>query len=426
MKGHGVFALALCLCIGYLYLSNTAPKAELDFNKLTLIPLDSYNSHFTPPPHNPTQNLDSKSIENIIYFDIKNTQASAHASAIVDISSISAASFMLLYFGGSKEGARDVGIYQSFFMPSKQDTRNFGTWSEPHRLLDADSLSQMSGVFIKKLGNPITFMDTQGRVHIFVVGVSMGGWATSRIYWLMLDRKDLRTLHYVKALYISPFLNISHLVRTPAMLTNEGGFILPIYHELARKYPLLLTFSPQLKLDSIIRPTQMTALLQPSFVPLSAHTSIGIYRTYKMYDNTLFVSICGSECVTKPSNLKNYDSSSVLFSMQDSIFLLHNKPSSAQGNKREELWLYRLDKVSLSDSVVHFKALFMLDNLPYSEVSYPSVAVGTESMGETIGGEFVSIAYTYGRKFIRVAFVPKSKLIAHIDSKNIESSKDNK
>lgn len=364
----------------------------------------------------------SQASQSIQYFDVPNSQISAHASSIVDISNKldGMYSHMLLYFAGSREGARDVGIYQSFFTPDKNSiqahrdistpTQNQiqdnqynagGFWSEPRVILDSPTLSQMSGKFIKKLGNPVSFVDSQGRVHLFVVGVSMGGWATSRIYWLTFD-SELRTLNFIKELHLSPFFNLSFLVRAPAVLYKDGGFALPVYHEFLRKYPILLEFDSSLELVSAFRTTRLLNQLQPSFVPISAHSIVGIYRNYKQYDHTMYINKCivDGECTEAlPTNLKNYDSSSIPFKVFDSVFLLHNQFRNPNGNKREELWLYRLENPSLDSLEAIFEPILRLDSYLGDEVSYPSVALGES---------FVHIAYTYGRKHIRTALIPLS------------------
>lgn len=397
------FVSVLLLCAWWCIATDESPKTTLDLSEHTLISTLDIENEESFASHLPTHALDS-----ITYFDIPNTQASAHASAITNIRSVSDKDFMLLYFAGSREGARDVGIYQSFFtfndskvLGNEGKSENLGTWSEPHRLLDAQKLSQLSGKFIKKLGNPITFVDRQNRVHLFVVGVSLGGWATSKIYWLSLD-STLQNLSFVKELHLSPFLNFSHLVRTPPMLKEDGGFILPIYHELARKYPLLLDFSSALELDSIIKPLNIHSQLQPSFIALDSHTAFGVYRNHKAYDNVLFTSLCDEFCQSsKRSNLQSFDFSSVLFTSLDSIYLLHNQTQRERGNKREELWIMSLNQKSLDLESVSFEPVLKLDTLLDNEVSYPSVAVGDE---------FVAVSYTYGRLHIRVALIPKAVL----------------
>ena len=399
-KGSVSFVGILLLCAWWCIATDESPKTTLDLTQQTLISPEQNLS--SPPPQ-----LNTLS-QTITYFDIPNTQISAHASAITNVSSVSDKDFMLLYFAGSREGARDVGIYQSFFTfeshnkaTHNKSVESLGSWSEPHRLLDAQKLSQLSGKFIKKLGNPIAFVDRQNRVHLFVVGVSLGGWATSKIYWLRLD-STLSNLSFVKELHLSPFFNFSHLVRTPPMLKEDGGFILPIYHELANKYPLLLDFSPTLQLDSITKPLELHSQLQPSFIPLDLHTAFGVYRNHKAYNNVLFTSLCDELCQSpKPSNLQSFDFSSVLFRSLDSTYLLHNQTQRENGNKREELWIMNLHQKSLDSESVSFEPVLKLDTLLDNEVSYPSVAESSE---------YVAVAYTYGRLYIRVALIPKAVL----------------
>lgn len=381
-----------------------------------------------------------------LYFDVPNAQNSAHASTILALNNPQKP-FMVLYFAGSREGASDVAIYQSFFVQDSgqkcgktsvsytsqnpqhapqdsQTTRKnplqisqnlvkpypcAPRWSEPRAILTPKELSRLSGKFIHKLGNPVSFLDTQGRVHLFVVGVSMGGWATSKIYWLLFD-DTLQQLHFQKELTLSPFINFSSLVRSHPLLLDDGGFILPVYHELARKFPLLLHFSQDLQLEHITKPldtigTKATSKLQPSFTPLNTTQAFGVYRNYNV--GTMQTSFCTLETEflcqePKPSNLTNHTASSIVFNALDSVLLLHNQKG------REELWLYVLDKSSLVGPRTVFVPLMRLDNLP-TEVSYPSVAL-TESS--------IHIAYTYGRTHIRSLLIPKSYLAQAIQNAN--------
>ena len=243
--------------------------------------------------------------------------------------------------------AQSKGAYLSYVTAAlRDDSRKSAAkptpkpqhWTPPREILTPALLSHLSGKFIAKLGNPVSFVDSRGRVHLFVVGVSLGGWATSRVYWLEFD-KTLEHLHFRQELALSPFANLSFLVRSSALLLEDGGFILPLYHELARKYPLFLHFDPALKLDSITKPlptigAKEHSKLQPSFAPLSATQAIGVYRSYT--PSTMQVSLCELAPLSKPkqlrcqppktSNLINYNSSSVLFSTNGIVFLLHNTP----------------------------------------------------------------------------------------------------
>ncbi|STO97146.1 exo-alpha-sialidase [Helicobacter canis] len=236
--------------------------------------------------------------------------------------------------GNDRDPSEESTIYRKKPTPKTQKKPTPKPhWSTPREILTPAILSRLSGKFIAKLGNPVSFVDTLGRVHLFVVGVSLGGWATSRVYWLEFD-ESLEHLHFRQELALSPFANLSFLVRSPALLLEDGGFILPIYHELARKYPLLVRFDSALRLESTFLPlphigAKSLSKLQPSFTPLSATKAIGVYRNYT--PSAMQVSLCQLQgdlsCQPpKPSNLINYNSSSVLFSVDGLVFLLHNSP----------------------------------------------------------------------------------------------------
>ena len=328
--------------------------------------------------------------------------------------------------GNDRDPSEESTIYRKKPTPKTQKTPKLPHhWSTPREILTPAILSRLSGKFIAKLGNPVSFVDTLGRVHLFVVGVSLGGWATSRVYWLEFD-ESLEHLHFRQELALSPFANLSFLVRSPALLLEDGGFILPIYHELARKYPLLVRFDSALRLESTFLPlphigAKSLSKLQPSFTPLSATKAIGVYRNYT--PSAMQVSLCQLQgdlsCQPpKPSNLINYNSSSVLFSIDGLVFLLHNSPppyalspkspsldSMLQGalpHSREQLHIFVLVPESLDGSQVEFAPVCLLDRVENAEVSYPSVAHNER---------LVHIAYTYKRAFIRTALLPRATLV---------------
>ncbi|MGX2971090.1 sialidase family protein, partial [Helicobacter sp. T3_23-1059] len=415
-------------------------------------------------PQKKLANSISHTLQTPLFFDVPNATKSAHASTIIDISNLQQknndnATNMLLYFAGSREGASDVCIYQSFFVQKNVATLNKDSffWSEPKAILCPQDLSKMSGKFIKKLGNPVSFVDSLGRVHLFVVGVSMGGWATSKIYhFLFLD--SLKRVKFVRELHLSPILNLSHLVRNPAMILENGDFILPVYNEFAKKYPLLLyvdstlvaktKFKPILPRYAFSFPNAINQL-QPSFVPLDFDSFFGVFRNYKG-DNIMKTALCKkkadfdkSKCEILRSNLTNFDFSSVLFRLDSTVLLLHNHAKSVGSNPREELWLYKLQKSNKQDKFakssvqnvnvedfslqdfglysdfkqVDFIPIIKIDELLGREVSYPSVAQNSE---------FVHISYTFGREHIRTAIVPKAYILQKLTKSNNPKSNNAK
>lgn len=298
---------------------------------------------------------------------------------------------LLVFFAGTREGATDVAIYQ-VFLDDSNSIKN------PKKILDSSMLSDMSGKFIKKLGNPVIFTDLKGTTHLFVVGVSLGGWATSKIYHLAFDEK-VEKLQYKEELKLGLIANLSHLVRNNAVLMqdnqlNQSGFILPIYHELARKYPLLAYFDENGKFLYAKRINSLKNQLQPSMTVLNEKEILLSFRNYNAYNNALFLQKCdiNAHC-EKPfeTGLKNYDSANLLFSFyQDKklhTFLIQNK-SDDEKNRRKELVIYALNGKKLCE-------IYTLDKS--QEISYPSVL---------IENSMLYTSYTYDRVKIGLNILP--------------------
>ena len=141
-----------------------------------------------------------------------------HASALINLPNDN---LLSAYFSGTKEGARDVKISANLF-----DSK-INRWSEAFILLTKEELSHYSHEYIKKLGNPLLFLH-EDKILLFVVGVSMGGWATSKIYQLESALEPIR-FKFARKLSLSPFLNLSHLIKNKPLNTTDGGFMLPLY-----------------------------------------------------------------------------------------------------------------------------------------------------------------------------------------------------
>ncbi|RVY71280.1 hypothetical protein ECC40_08330, partial [Helicobacter pylori] len=172
-----------------------------------------------------------------------NNALSVHASALISLPNDN---LLSAYFSGTKEGARDVKISANLF-----DNKT-NRWSEAFIILTKEDLSHHSHEYIKKLGNPLLFLH-DNKILLFVVGVSMGGWATSKIYQFESALEPIR-FKFARKLSLSPFLNLSHLIKNKPLNTTDGGFMLPLYHELATQYPLLLKFDKQNNPRELLRP----------------------------------------------------------------------------------------------------------------------------------------------------------------------------
>ena len=72
------------------------------------------------------------------------------------------------WFGGSREGAADVSLYQS-------DWRAGFDWMPAKEMLTRQQAEDQLGRNVRKLGNPL-LVSEPGRWHLFFVSVSSGGW----------------------------------------------------------------------------------------------------------------------------------------------------------------------------------------------------------------------------------------------------------
>ncbi|MDO7809541.1 exo-alpha-sialidase, partial [Helicobacter pylori] len=202
--------------------------------------------HQTPPyafMHNQTLVTQSPPYFTQLTIPKPNDALSVHASSLISLPNDN---LLSAYFSGTKEGARDVKISANLF-----DGKT-NRWSEAFTILTKEDLSHHSHEYIKKLGNPLLFLH-DNKILLFVVGVSMGGWATSKIYQLESALEPIR-FKFARKLSLSPFLNLSHLIKNKPLNTTDGGFMLPLYHELATQYPLLLKFDQQNNPRELLRP----------------------------------------------------------------------------------------------------------------------------------------------------------------------------
>ena len=281
-----IFAVVLCGAVG-VFLTQKSPQYapfSVDSHKISanLAQNKSKYAPFSVDSHKISANLaQSPNKYNHKSAILPNAVKSAHSSSLVDLGE----NLMVVYFAGSREGASDVAIMQHFvdkdsLIPTPQ-----------RAILDAKMLSFMSGKFIKKLGNPVIFKDKNGVIHLFVVGVSLGGWATSKIYQLRF-RADLQSLDFVGELHLGLLANFSHLVRTPPIALENGGFALPYYHELARKYALVGFFDENAKFSRALRLNRLKNQLQPTIIALNKSECLAFFRNHKAHKNASFLQKC--------------------------------------------------------------------------------------------------------------------------------------
>ena len=209
------------------------------------------------------------------------------------------------WYGGSREGARDVGIYTARLLPNER------SWTLPREVMTRPRLSEELGRYIKKLGNPVAFLDASGQVWLFFVSVSVGGWSGSAMN-AMVSQDGGETFGPVKRLVTSPAFNVSTLVRGRPVQMRDGSITLPVYHEFLGKFAELLRLDP----DGVVLEKKRLTLgrrhIQPVLVPEDPETANVFLRYAGETDKRIhYVSTddAGREFTApRGSNLPNPDS----------------------------------------------------------------------------------------------------------------------
>ncbi|MEO6320594.1 MAG: exo-alpha-sialidase, partial [Polaromonas sp.] len=158
-----------------------------------------------------------------------------HAASVVEMRD---GRLRAVWFSGSREGAGDVAIKTSLMDAANQ------RWSDETTLFDRRQLQQGLWRYVKKLGNPVIARLPDGSLMLWMVNVSLGGWAGSSITWLRSTDEGL-TWSSPRRLVTSPFLNISTLVKGAPIFYQDGQIGLPVYHEFVTKFAEILRLSPQ-------------------------------------------------------------------------------------------------------------------------------------------------------------------------------------
>ncbi|MBU3626840.1 exo-alpha-sialidase [Polynucleobacter sp. JS-Safj-400b-B2] len=147
--------------------------------------------------------------------------ASVHAASMIALKDGAVRAF---WFAGSREGAADVSIFSSVY-----DAKS-ANWSAPTVVIDRVSAEKGLARYIAKLGNPVPARLADGRLQLYFVTVSIGGWAGSSISAMTSDDEGLTWVN-PQRLISSPLLNLSTLVKSPSILFADGLLGLPAYHE---------------------------------------------------------------------------------------------------------------------------------------------------------------------------------------------------
>lgn len=192
-----------------------------------------------------------------------NTPA-AHASNLLVMPPDHPAALTAFWFAGDRESAPNVQIAASQWSRAAQQ------WSPAQFVVNRHILGQQLGYGVRRLGNPVAWIDARGRMHLFVVATGLGGWAASRVVHLQQNNASWQagTLEFepARGLPLAWLWNTSFLVRNAPLGLADGGMALPVHFELGLKHAALLQFSPEGDYLGMVKISSRHDLLQPAVV----------------------------------------------------------------------------------------------------------------------------------------------------------------
>ncbi len=183
-----------------------------------------------------------------------------HAGSLVELADGRLRAF---WFSGSREGAADVEIRSAVFDHAQS------RWTDETTVVDRNTTQAGVMRFIRKLGNPVPVLAADGRLHLFYVTVSVGGWAGSSIS-MITSSDEGKTWGPARRLVTSPFINISTLVKGAPFLYADGSIGLPVYHEFLGKFGELLRLDASGNIITKQRLSHGISTLQPVVLVRSA------------------------------------------------------------------------------------------------------------------------------------------------------------
>ncbi len=194
--------------------------------------------------------------------------SSVHASATVTLPD---QSLMAFWFGGSKEGNRDVTIRSSRFDPES------GTWSPDRTVITTTQTQQGEKRYIKSLGNPVALLDGNQKLWVFYVSVSLGGWAGSSANFVTSTDFG-KTWSEPQKIVSSPFFNLCTQLKSPPFFYADGSIGLPVHHEMGLKFCSILRLDLEGRVLAKQRLTHGWSTLQPLSLILDDSSALVLMR----------------------------------------------------------------------------------------------------------------------------------------------------
>ncbi len=324
------------------------------------------------------------------WHDLPKPTPSAHAVTVAELLPAADTAgdmpvrLIAAWFGGTREGAADVSLYQSHWVSGQP-------WRPAREMLSRGEAQRQLGRNIRKLGNPL-FVSDAGRLQLFFVSVSYGGWAGSAINRsVSMDGGE----HWSAAQRIitSPFFNLSTLVRNPGSYYTDGSLGLPVYHEFINKHGEWLRLDADGRVLGKSRMAMPRPTLQPAVVSLSAEHAVAALRDAGPGPNQIQWSETrdgGQSWVQQsPRAVPNPNSAAAMIGLRDGSLLMACNPIA--GNRNQ------LSLLRSTDQGDTWALVRVIEQSPddRDEFSYPALL--QDRSGE------IHLLYTWKRRGIRHA-----------------------
>ena len=273
------------------------------------------------------------------WSDLPKPTPSAHAATLAEVipetalgdkstQAVPQVKLVAAWFGGSREGAADVALYQS-------DWSAGTSWLPARMMMTRPLAEQQLGRNVRKLGNPLLVAEP-GRMHLFFVSVSYGGWAGSAIN-RSYSVDAGQSWSPAKRIVTSPFFNLSTLVRNPGTWYSDGSLGLPVYHEFISKHGEWLRLDSEGRVLAKERMPMPRATLQPAVVALDAQYAVAALRDAGPGENQIQWSEtrdAGRSWQGKSARtIPNPNSAAAMIRLQDGTLLMACNPIPGNRNR---------------------------------------------------------------------------------------------
>jgi predicted neuraminidase len=306
-----------------------------------------------------------------------------------------------VWCGGSREGARDVAVWWATRGPLAQDQ-----WTAPRPIVTTESAAQETFRFVRKLGNPLVVAEKGGRLTLLYVSVAVGGWSGSSLN-IKQSLDGGETWSPSQRLGLSPFFNVSELVKNNAQPLTDGGWAVPVYHEAFGKFPEVLWLQPGSGRVEAVKSRVFggRSAFQPALVAIAPQRALLLCRAAGSVPEICITRTTDAGrhwAAPRPSGLPNSNSGLDALRLGDGRLLLaFNDTTAGRDNLRLAL---------SSDEGNTWRRARTLAAEPGAEFSYPFLLQTSDGL--------VHVSYTWKRRNIRHVTFNLTWLDAPTEGKN--------